>query len=163
MPHCTPSWVNFINVIRACFFVRIFWQSQNVTRKSCRNDVRTKNLYVKRWWNLHLVTLLKNCEKQVGILKSFHFLFKLKKFAKIKEWYFNSECKIRDGSIVKTSLLIANCLEFESSDNFEFFLHLGLWVRLFWVSWGSSGISWKITTKKFSKQIRENYFNLQWK
>jgi len=29
------------------FFVRIFCQSQNVTRKSCRNNVRTKNLYVK--------------------------------------------------------------------------------------------------------------------
>jgi hypothetical protein len=29
------------------FFVRIFRQSQNVTRKSCRNDIRTKNSYVK--------------------------------------------------------------------------------------------------------------------
>jgi len=29
------------------FFVQIFHQSQNVTRKSCQNDVRTKNLYVK--------------------------------------------------------------------------------------------------------------------
>jgi len=29
------------------FFVQIFCQSQNVTRKSCQNDVRTKNLYVK--------------------------------------------------------------------------------------------------------------------
>jgi hypothetical protein len=29
------------------FFVQIFRQSQNVTRKSCQNDVRTKNLYAK--------------------------------------------------------------------------------------------------------------------
>jgi len=29
------------------FFVRIFCQSQNVTRKSCRNDIRMKNSYVK--------------------------------------------------------------------------------------------------------------------
>jgi len=29
------------------FFVRIFRQSQNVTRKSCQNDVHTKNTYVK--------------------------------------------------------------------------------------------------------------------
>ncbi len=29
------------------FFVRIFCQSQNVTKKSCRNDVHTKNSYVK--------------------------------------------------------------------------------------------------------------------
>ncbi len=27
----------------------------HATRKSCRNDVRTKNLYVKHWWNWHLV------------------------------------------------------------------------------------------------------------
>jgi len=29
------------------FFVQIFRQSQNVTRKSCQNDVRTKNSYLK--------------------------------------------------------------------------------------------------------------------
>ncbi len=29
------------------FFVRIFCRSQNVTRKSCQNNVRTKNSYVK--------------------------------------------------------------------------------------------------------------------
>ncbi len=29
------------------FFVRIFCQSQNVTRKSCRNAICTKNSYVK--------------------------------------------------------------------------------------------------------------------
>jgi len=35
------------------FFVRIFWHSQNVTRKSCQNDIRTKYFYVKHWWNWH--------------------------------------------------------------------------------------------------------------
>ncbi len=29
------------------FFIRIFCLSQNVTRKSCQNNVRTKNSYVK--------------------------------------------------------------------------------------------------------------------
>jgi len=33
------------------FFVWKFIQSQTL---SCRNDVCTKNLYVKRWWNWHL-------------------------------------------------------------------------------------------------------------
>ncbi len=37
------------------FFVRIFSQSQIITRKSCQSNVRTKNLYVKCWWNWHLV------------------------------------------------------------------------------------------------------------
>jgi len=38
---------NFINVLCAHFLYAIFCKSQNVTRKSCRNDVRMKNLYVK--------------------------------------------------------------------------------------------------------------------
>ncbi len=36
------------------FFIWIFRQSQNVTRKSWQNKVRTKNLYIKCWWNWHL-------------------------------------------------------------------------------------------------------------
>jgi len=42
------------------FFVQIFWQSQNVTRKSCQNNIRTKNLYVKHWWNLAGSVMLPN-------------------------------------------------------------------------------------------------------
>jgi len=43
------SWmegVNFINVYVRIFRTKFWRQSQNVTRKSCWNDVRTKNLYV---------------------------------------------------------------------------------------------------------------------
>ncbi len=42
------------------FFVQIFWQSQNVTRKSCRSNIRTKNSLVKGWWNWHLDTEIQN-------------------------------------------------------------------------------------------------------
>ncbi len=31
----------------------------HTTRKSCRNDVCTKNLYVKHWWNWHQVEIPK--------------------------------------------------------------------------------------------------------
>jgi len=38
------------NLTTGVNFIRISPQSQNVTRKSCRNDVCTKHLYVKCWW-----------------------------------------------------------------------------------------------------------------
>jgi hypothetical protein len=44
--------VNFIDILWAHFLWNFFCHSQNVTRKRCRNNVRTKNLYVKCWWNL---------------------------------------------------------------------------------------------------------------
>ncbi len=37
------------------FFVRTSFFYVHVTRESCRNDVRTKNSYVERWWNWRLV------------------------------------------------------------------------------------------------------------
>jgi len=40
------------------FFIRISPQSQNVTRKRCRNNIRTKNSYVERWWNWALESSL---------------------------------------------------------------------------------------------------------
>ncbi len=43
----TVHWCRFHQHFLRAFFVRIFRQSQNVTRKSCQNDVRTKNSYVK--------------------------------------------------------------------------------------------------------------------
>jgi len=52
------STVNFINILRTNFsyehrFGSIF--CIHITRKnSCRNDVRTKNSYIWRWWNWHL-------------------------------------------------------------------------------------------------------------
>jgi len=43
---CRWNWdmESISSTLYAHIFVRIFWQSQNVTRKSCRNDIRTKNL-----------------------------------------------------------------------------------------------------------------------
>jgi len=32
----------------------------HATRKSCQNDICTKNLYVKHWWNWDLMKLLMN-------------------------------------------------------------------------------------------------------
>ncbi len=50
----TISGVNFINIKRARFSYEFWRQSQNVTRKK---DVRTKNSYVKLWWNWRLVSI----------------------------------------------------------------------------------------------------------
>jgi len=33
----------------------------HATRKSCQNEVRTKNLYVKRWWNWHQIPFKVTC------------------------------------------------------------------------------------------------------
>ncbi len=38
------------------FFIQIFWQCQNITKKRCRNNICTKNSYVKCWWNWHKVS-----------------------------------------------------------------------------------------------------------
>ncbi len=35
----------------------------HATRKSCQNNVRTKNLYVKRWWNWHQTFIVSNYSK----------------------------------------------------------------------------------------------------
>jgi len=45
--------------ISSTFYVHIFHMNVvlaafHVRRKSCRNNVRTKNLHVKCWWNWHL-------------------------------------------------------------------------------------------------------------
>ncbi len=42
-PNCGQFHQRFLRA----FFVQIFYQSQNITRKSCWNNVGTKNLYVK--------------------------------------------------------------------------------------------------------------------
>ncbi len=61
------------------FFVQIFCQSQNVTRKSCQNDVRTKNLYVKHWWNWHkLVTPLHKSLKRSVKRQRISFFYSLR-------------------------------------------------------------------------------------
>ncbi len=57
------TWGQFHQHFSRAFFVRIFCQSQNVTRKSCRNEVRTKNSYVKTLMKLtpvcvHLAVVL---------------------------------------------------------------------------------------------------------
>ncbi len=46
--------VNFINVLRLHFLYEHCFGSLHVCRKSCRNDVCTKNSYVKCWWNWHI-------------------------------------------------------------------------------------------------------------
>jgi len=33
----------------------------HATRKSCQNEVRTKNSYVKRWWNWHQIPFKVTC------------------------------------------------------------------------------------------------------
>jgi len=45
------SGVNFINILRANFLYERCFLELHVCRKSCRNDIHTKNLYVKCWWN----------------------------------------------------------------------------------------------------------------
>ncbi len=40
-------WCQFHQDFMSAFFVQKFIQSQNVSRKSCRNDIHTKNSYVK--------------------------------------------------------------------------------------------------------------------
>jgi hypothetical protein len=44
----------FHHRLTRAFFVQIFRQSHNVTRKGCRNDVCAKNLYVKTLMKLTL-------------------------------------------------------------------------------------------------------------
>jgi len=39
------------NFLYQCCFSRFYFV--HATRKSCQNDVCTKNLYVKHWWNWH--------------------------------------------------------------------------------------------------------------
>jgi len=45
--HMLPAFCQFHQHFTCTYFVRIFCQSQNVTRKSCQNEVCTKNLYIK--------------------------------------------------------------------------------------------------------------------
>jgi len=52
-----PIEVNFIKFFAGAFFAwKLFWQLfwLHVPRKSCWNDVRTKNARKNRWWNWHL-------------------------------------------------------------------------------------------------------------
>ncbi len=59
---------DFENTVKLAFFVRIFCQSQNVTIKSCRNDLCTKNLYVKMLMKLTLgITLKDMMVKLLGV------------------------------------------------------------------------------------------------
>jgi hypothetical protein len=53
------------------FFIPIFCQSQNVTRKSCRNDICTKNFYVKTLMKLTPGPLVKSKEVLEGKFSSF--------------------------------------------------------------------------------------------
>jgi len=48
------------------FFIRIFCQSQNITRKSCRNYIHTKNAYIKMLMKL---TSGKDVQKLTGNIK----------------------------------------------------------------------------------------------
>ncbi len=52
--------VNFIMFLRANFSYEHCFCRLHLRRKSCQNDICTKNLYVKCWWNLHLVFVIWN-------------------------------------------------------------------------------------------------------
>jgi len=59
------------------FFVWIFCQSQNLTRKSCRNDIRTKNLYIKTLIKLTPEQSTSRCRDNGKDLKQNWFVYGL--------------------------------------------------------------------------------------
>ncbi len=63
-------WSQFHQHYPHTFFIQIFCQSQNITRKSCPNDVRMKNLYVK-------LMLMKLTPEEVLSRKIFRWHFSL--------------------------------------------------------------------------------------
>jgi len=60
--------VNFINIYAHIFRTNFWRQSRNVTRKSCWNDVRTKNSYVKMLMKL---TIAQEKRKKISNKRSF--------------------------------------------------------------------------------------------
>ncbi len=67
----TAPVVNFINILRAAFSYKCCFGSffnVHVTRKSCRNDARTKNTPIWSWWNWHLVILFVTDKKYETVI-----------------------------------------------------------------------------------------------
>jgi len=54
--------------LKLAFFIQLFCQSQNVTRKSCHKRLSYKKAREKRWWNWHLETsITSSCYSELQV------------------------------------------------------------------------------------------------
>lgn len=62
----SPTFYALVFCLKVLFLPKSFCQSQNDTRKSCEIIFRTKKVYEKRWWNLHLMaTSVRYCRPTI--------------------------------------------------------------------------------------------------